>query len=178
MYIFDSGNRLATGLKLGHIVLNYSFNSRDEVKSIGKRREILDFGGSTGHEMFPVCNCDLGISKSKEDVSKLHLLWVLASLMHDLIQDHSLLEGLVGSSSLVRKLSARVSGVEWKVHDWRKLVEISKEKAGASSKHFMGMVRKGLPKAPVHLSKDFSPNHDTSSMITYLTSEKDCSEAW
>ena len=112
MHGLDGSNWLVTGLELSHIVLYYSFNLRDEMESSSKGRDVLDFGGSAGHEMVPVSNCDLGIPKSMEGV---HLFWVLASLRDDLIQDHSLLEGLVGSSPLVGELSTRVSGVEGKV---------------------------------------------------------------
>ena len=107
----------------------------------------------------PVRHCDLSISQSEQDISELHLLWVLASLTHDLVQDHSLLEGLVGFSPLVRELSTRVSGVERKVHDWRELAEISEEKAGASSKHLLGMVWESLAKASVYLAKCLPPHH-------------------
>ena len=53
-------------------------------------------GGSAGHEMVPVGEGDLGISQPQQDVSELHLLRVLASLPHDLVQHHCQLEDLVG----------------------------------------------------------------------------------
>ena len=64
-------------------------------RASGEWRDILDFVGSVGHEVVPVGHCDLGIPQS-EDVSELELLWVLASLMYDLVQDDTLLESLVG----------------------------------------------------------------------------------
>ena len=79
----------------------------------------------------------------------LHLLRVLASLPHDLVQYHCQLEGLVGCSPLVRELRARVGGIERQVHDRRKLAEISEEKTGASSKHLLGVVREGLAETSV-----------------------------
>ena len=103
MNCLDGGNGLATGLELSHVVLGHSFDSGDEVEGSGEGREILDSGGSTGHEVFPVGHCDLGISQSQEDVSELYLLWILACLTHDLVQDHSQLECLVGSSPLIRE---------------------------------------------------------------------------
>jgi hypothetical protein len=45
-----------------------------------------------------------------------------------------------------------ISRIERETHNWRKLAKISKEKAGASSKHFLGMVRKGLTKMSVNLT--------------------------
>ena len=66
---------------------------------------------------YEVGNHDLSIPESAEDVSELDLLWILASLTHNLIQNNSLLEGLVGSSPLVRELSVRVSGVKTMVQD-------------------------------------------------------------
>ena len=43
-----------------------------------------------------------------------------------------------------------------KVHDWRKLAEISEEKAGASSKHFLDIVRKVKTRCvrPVRIGED------------------------
>ena len=159
MYSLDGGDGLTTGLELSHIVLNHSFNSRDEVEGSGEWGDILDFGGSAGHEVVPVDQCDLSIPQLEEDVLELDLFWVTARLTHDLIQNNSLVECLVGSSSLVRELRARVSGVERKIHDWRKLAKISKEKAGATSKHFLGVVREGLEKTSVDLAKGLPPYH-------------------
>ena len=70
----------------------------------GEVGEVLDSGGSAGHEMVPVCHCYLGISQSKEDFSEPDLLRILACLTHDLVKDNSQLECLVGSSALVREL--------------------------------------------------------------------------
>ena len=88
------------------------------MKGRGEGREVLDSGGSAGHEVVPARDCDLSISQSEQDVSELYLLWMLASLAHDLVQHHCTLEGLVGCSSLVRELRARVGGVEGQVHDY------------------------------------------------------------
>ena len=92
------------GLELSHVVLDHNFDSGDDVDGSGERREILDSCGSAGHEVVPVGHCDLGISQSQEDVSELNLLRILACLTHDLVQDHSQLKCLVGSSPLVREL--------------------------------------------------------------------------
>ena len=116
-------------------------------------------GGSAGHEMVPVGEGDLGISQPQQDVSELHLLRVLASLPHDLVQHHCQLEDLVGCPPLVRELRARVGGVEWQVHDRRKLAEISEEKTRASSKHLLGVVREGLAETSVNLPEDLPPHH-------------------
>ena len=142
----DSGNVLAIDLDLSH---KHSFNSWDEV---GKVRDILYSGGSAGHEVVPVCYCNLGISQPKWDVTELHLLWVLTSLAHDLVQDNSLLEHLVGCSHLVGEFSTGINGVQGKVHNWRKLV---KEKTRASSKYLLCMVRGDLAQTFVRLA--FSP---------------------
>ena len=108
----DGGNGLTTGLELSHVVLDHRFNGWDEVEGRGEGREVLDSGGSVGHEMVPVGEGDLGISQPQQDVSELHLLRVLTSLPHDLVQYHCQLEGLVGCPPLVRELRARVGGVE------------------------------------------------------------------
>ena len=84
VHSLDDGSGLATGLKLSRVVLNHSFNSRDEVESSGKGRNVKDSGGSADHKMVPVGHYGLGISQS-EDISELHLFWILASLTHDLI---------------------------------------------------------------------------------------------
>ena len=126
MHSLDGGDGLATCLELSHVVLNHSFNGGDEVEGRREGRDILDFGGSAGHEVVPVGHCDRGIPQSEKDVLELDLLRILPCLAHDLVQDDSLLEGLVGSSALVRELSARVSGVERNVHDWRKPTIIPK----------------------------------------------------
>lgn len=97
----DSGDGLVTGLELSHVEFSHSFNSWDEVEGSGEGRDVLNSGGSASHETVPVTDCDLGISQPEQDVSELNLLWILASLTHYLIQNHSLLEGLVGCSSLV-----------------------------------------------------------------------------
>ena len=68
-----------------------------------EKGEIVDSGGSAGHEMVPVRHCDLGISQSEEDVLELYLLRILACLTHDLVQHQSQLECLVGSSPLIRE---------------------------------------------------------------------------
>ena len=101
MHSLDGGNGLPTGLELSHVVLNHSLNSWDEVEGKGKGRDVLDSGGSPGHEVVSVREGRLGISQPEQNVMELHLLWILASLTHDLVQHHSLLEDLVGSSSLV-----------------------------------------------------------------------------
>ena len=155
----DGGDGLSTGLELSHVVFDHSFNSWDEVEGSGEGREVLDSGGSAGHKMVPVGEGDLGISQSQQDVSELHLVRVLASLPHDLVQHHCLLEGLVGCSPLVRELRARVSGVKGQVHDWRKLAEISEEKTRASSKHLLGVVWEGLAETPINLAEDLPPHH-------------------
>ena len=118
--------------------------------------------------MVAVSHCDFGISES-EDVSKLNLFWILTSL----VQYNSLLKCLVGCSPLVRELRTRVSGIERKVHDWRKLAEISEEKTGATSKHLLGVVREGLAKTSVYLAKGL-PTIVISLIIRYFTSEKAC----
>ena len=129
-----------------------------------KRREVLDSGRSAGHEMVPVGEGDLGISQPQQDISELHLLRVLASLPHDLVQDNCLVEGLVGCSPLVRELRARVGGVEGQVHDWRKLAEISEEKtAEASSKHLLGVVRKAWQRCLSTWPKIFSSSPPSTS---------------
>ena len=74
MYSLDGGNRLATGLELSHVVLNHSFNSGDKVEGCGEWGDILDFGGSAGHEVVPISRCDLGISESEEDVLETSLV--------------------------------------------------------------------------------------------------------
>ena len=155
----DGGDGLATGLELSIIVLNHSSNSGDEVEGSGEWGDILSFGGSAGHEVVPVSHCDLGIPESSEDVSELDLLRIIASFAHDLVQYDSLIECLVDSSPLVRELRARVSGVEGKIHNWRKLAKISKEKPGVSSKHLLGVVREGLAKTSVHLAEGLPPYH-------------------
>ena len=147
---------LATALELGHIVLNYSFNSRDEVEGRGKRGNILCFGGSAGYEVLPVSHSDLCIPQPEKNVTEVHLLQVLTSLAHDLVQDNRILECLVGCSPLVGELSTVISSVEGKVHDWRKL---SKQKAGTSSEHFQCMVEEGLVKMSVHLAQGLPPHH-------------------
>ena len=152
----DGGDGLTTGLELSHVVLDHSW---EEVEGSGEGREVVDSGGSAAHEIVPVGEGDLGISQPQQDVSELHLLRVLASLPHDLVQHHYQLEGLVGCSPLVRELRARVSGVEGQVHDWRKLAEISEEKTGASSKHLLGVVREGLTETSVNLAEDLPPHH-------------------
>ena len=139
MHSLDGGNGLATGLELGHIVLDYIFNSGDEAEGRGKGGDILYSGGSVGHKVLPVGHSDLSISQLKTKAPEVHLLQVLASLLHDLVQDNSVLECLVGCSPLVGEVSTGISSVERKVHDWRKLAIISEEKAGTSSKHFLSM---------------------------------------
>ena len=79
--------------------------------------------GSVGHQVVPVSHCDLGISQPEQDASELYLLWVLTSLTHDLVEDDSLLDGLVGCSPLVRELTAVIGSIEGTVHHWRKLAE-------------------------------------------------------
>ena len=98
---YDGSDGLTTGLGAGHVVLNHSFNSRDEVEGRGEGREVLDSCVSVGHEVVPVRVCDLGIYQSQQDVSEQYLLWILASLSHDLVQNYCLVEGLVGCSPLV-----------------------------------------------------------------------------
>lgn len=78
-------------------------------------RGVWDLGWNVGREVVPVCDGDLYISQSEEDITELDLLWVLASQMHDLVQDRSLLEGLVSNPPLIRELRVRVGGVERKV---------------------------------------------------------------
>ena len=87
---------------------------------------------------------------------KLYWLRILNSLAHDMIWNDSLLEGLVGCSS---QFCTGVDGIQGKVHYWRKLAEISKEKAGTSSKYFLCMVREGLTKTSVHLTKSLPSYH-------------------
>ena len=159
MHSLDGSNGLATGLELGHIVLDYSFNCRDETEGRGKEGDILYCGGNVGHEVFPVSHSDLGIPQPEKNVAELHLLQVLTSLPHDMVQDNSVLECLVGCSSLVGEVSTAISSVEGKVHDWRKLLKISDEKAGTSSKHFLCMMREGLAKTSVHLAQCLPPHH-------------------
>ena len=155
----DGGDGPTTGLELSHAVLDHSFNSRDEMEGSSEWSDVLNSGGSANHEMIPVGHCDLGISQSEQDVSELNLLWVLTSLTHDLVQDNSLLECLVGCSPLVGELTAGVSSVERKVHDWRKLAKVSEEKTGASCEHFLGMVkeRPGEDVCPLGLGSSFPP---------------------
>ena len=140
-------------------MLDYSFNSGDEAEGRGKGGDILYSGGSAGHEVLPVRHSELGIPQLKKNVTEVHLLRDLASLPHDLVQDNSMLECLVGCSSLVGEVSTGISGVEGKVHDWRKLSKISEEKAGTSSEHFLCMVGEGLVKMSVHLAQCLPPHH-------------------
>ena len=72
MNCLDGGNGLTTGLELS------LFSSGDEMEGSGEGGEVLDSGVCLGHEVFPVGNCDLGISQSEEDVSELDLFWILA----------------------------------------------------------------------------------------------------
>ena len=104
MHSFDGGNRLTCGLERGNIVLHYCFNSGMQAKCIGKWGDVWNFGWSLFHKAIPVFNSDSSISQTKENVSEMHLVWVITSLTHDLGESESLVKLEVGSSSLIREV--------------------------------------------------------------------------
>ena len=85
-------------------MLHYCFNSGLQAKCIGEWGDVQNICWSLFHETIPVFNSDLSISQTKENVSKMHLLWVITSLTHDLGEGESLVKLEVGSSSLIREV--------------------------------------------------------------------------
>ena len=78
----DGDNWLTTSMK---IVFNNSFDHWYEVEGSGKRGEILNLSWCPGHGTIPVSKSDSGISQPQTNLTKLYLLRILTSLVHDLI---------------------------------------------------------------------------------------------